>query len=163
MQAHKLLFILTGFLFYCLSPQAGNKTEIPLKYDITSAGVGAEGTFLIKVSVYQPKVIKADDILKKAAIHGVIFKGVSAGQGKQAQRPLASSLSIEKEKAEFFNEFFKENGTFLNYATLIEGSLEIVKSGKKEYKISAILSVQKDQLRKDLEKAKVITGFSDMF
>lgn len=66
-------------------------------------------------------------------------------------------------KAEFFNEFFKENGSLFNYTTLIEESLVIVKSCQKEYKISAILSIRKDQLRKDLEKAKVITGFSDIF
>lgn len=141
----------------------GKEKEASLKYDLTCAGTGLEGTYLATVSVYVPKVPKNSDVLRKAAVHGVIFKGINAAKGCSAQRPLASNPNIEQEKADFFETFFKEGGGYLRYATIVEGSWTVAKTGKKEYRVTATVSLQKDQLRKYLEQEKVISGFSDMF
>lgn len=154
------------FLFYLHLPVNGMNNmdnNIP-KYDLYCAGVGNEGTYLAIVSIYLPKAnLKTDEILRKAAVHGVIFKGISGKQGCNTQRPLANNPTIEDDNVLFFNGFFKENGTYLQYAVLVDGSLSVTKISKKEYCITATVSIQKDQLRKYLEQEKIITGFSDMF
>ena len=48
--------------------------EMP-QYDITGAGSGNEGMLLVKVFVYSKKVTDQD--LKRAAVHGVVFRGCS--------------------------------------------------------------------------------------
>ena len=64
-----LLFILTGAIA---------KVEKMPQYDITGAGSGTEGTILVKVYVYGSKV--SDQDLKRAAVHGVVFRGCSGNQ-----------------------------------------------------------------------------------
>ena len=71
------------------------------RYEIECAGIGKDGTYLIKVWSYSKNPKVATTQAKKNAIHGVIFKGFSGGgQGCTSQRPLAPSPSIEEEKAD---------------------------------------------------------------
>ena len=136
--------------------------DVSMRYDIECAGTGTEGTYLIKVWVFAKKNNVDENLLKKSAVHGVIFKGFAGAQGCTSQKPLASSPGVEQEKANFFNVFFANNGDFLKYATVVTGSTETIKVGK-EFKIGVIVSISKDLLRKDLESAGVIRGLSSGF
>ena len=78
------------------------------------------------------------------------------------QKPFAKSLSVEEENKEYFDEFSKENA-YLNFATIVEGTFERVKVTKRQYKIGAVISVAKDQLRKQLEADNIIRGLSSGF
>lgn len=139
------------------------KKETPLKYEITCAGTGGEGTYLVKVTVYTAKRDQAtNDLLRKAGVHGVIFRGFSGTDGCMSQKALAKSPTVEQEKADFFNVFFEKNGQYMNYSSLVKGSVQSVKSNK-EYLTTAVISVSKDLLRQDLEKAGVIRGLSSAF
>ena len=156
----KFLFMVI-FCLLALSVQA-NKPE-NLRYDIECAGTGSQGTYLVKVWVYgkNPKKITSD-VIKKYAVHGVIFKGFAGKSGCAAQRPIAQSPALEQEKADFFNVFFNKDKAYGKYVTEVGGTAERVKIGK-EYKVAAIISVSKDLLRKDMETAGIIRGLSDGF
>ena len=64
--------------------------EMP-QYDITGAGSGNEGMLLVKVFVYSKKVTDQD--LKRAAVHGVVFRGCS-GNNSGAKQPAMASGRI---------------------------------------------------------------------
>jgi hypothetical protein len=133
-----------------------------IRYDIECAGNGVQGTYLVKVWVYgEPKKITAD-VMKKYAVHGVLFKGFAGKDGCVSQSPLVGNAAVEQEKAEFFTAFFNQNMEYIKYVTEVNGTAERVKVGK-EYKIGIVASVAKDQLRKDLETAGVIRALSDGF
>jgi hypothetical protein len=137
------------------------------RYEIECAGIGKDGTYLIKVWSYSKNPKVATTQAKKNAIHGVIFKGFSGGgQGCTSQRPLAPSPGIEEEKADFFDPFFEEGGKFMKYVSeSADGNVDAsdrVKVGK-EYKIGVLVSVSKDALRKDLEAAGIIKGLTSGF
>ena len=68
----------------------------------------------------------------------------------------------EAQHAQFFSEFFKENGPAVAYVTTIDSGLQVVRVNK-EYRISTIVVVNKSQLQKDLEKAGVIKGLNSGF
>lgn len=139
------------------------KKETPFKYDITCAGTGGEGTYLVKVTVYTVKRDQAtNDLLRKAGVHGVIFRGFTGTDGCISQKALAKSPTVEEEKADFFTAFFKKNGPYMTYSSLVKGSIQTAKSNK-EYQTSAVISVSKDLLRQDLEKAGVIRSLSSAF
>ena len=133
--------------------------DIVPEYDITGAGSGTEGTVLVKVFVYGKKVSDAD--LKRAAVHGVVFLGCS-GNASGAQQPAIAPASAEKDNAEFFAAFFAIDGECQNYASIVSGSYETVKT-KKGYKVGAIIQVNKSNLRKSLEKAGVIRSLNAGF
>lgn len=158
-----LLSMLT-LVMVALSPitaSAGGKVEVP-KYNIVSAGVGAQGTYLCKVSVYSKKGNTKDADFKRAAVHGVIFRGVAGGDGVATQKAMASP-STEYEKADFFKEFFADDGPYNSYANVVPNSITRAKTANKEVCISAVVVVSKDELRKYLEKAGVVRGLGSMF
>lgn len=135
----------------------------PLEYEIKGAGTGMQGTFLVKVYVVSKKNKPDLDLLKKCAVHGVLFKGFSDADSRVKQKPLAGSILTEQQHSDFFEPFFEDNKAYLNYADLVTSQYEVVKLAKKQYKIGAVLSVSKEQLRKDLEQAGVIKSLGAGF
>ena len=139
-----------------------DKDTNQFRYEIECAGNAIQGTYLVKVWTYSKKAAVAENQCRKNAVHGVIFKGYSGGQGCVSQRPLANTPGIENQYKEYFNSFFAEGGEFQKYASIMEGTIETVKVGK-EYKVGCVVSVRKDDLRKALEAAGVIRGLSSGF
>lgn len=133
------------------------------KYDIECMENGSAGTYLIKVWSYDSKPNIPAEQMKRNAVHGVIFRGFSGRTGCTSQKPLAKSPTVEEEKADYFKTFFANGGAYLNYASIVSASPEIIKLNKKEYKVGVIVSISKDQLRKDLEAAGIIKGLTSGF
>ena len=129
------------------------------EYDITGAGSGSEGTLLVKVYVYAKKVTDSD--LKRAAVHGVVFRGCSGNQSG-ARQPAMAPATAEADNAAFCDAFFASDGQCQNFASVVDGSYDRVKT-KKGYKCGAILQVDKTSLRKELEKAGVVRSLSSGF
>ncbi|BDS13176.1 hypothetical protein [Aureispira anguillae] len=164
-----LLLLLIGSFSYSAEAQARRKAEketIQWRYEIMCAGVGAQGTYLVKVWSYSRKPVVALEQAKKNAVHGVIFKGFM-GQGCSAQKPLVRNSNLETEKAEFFKRFFKDGGEYMKFVTASnEGHIsagDVTKISKREYKVGVIVSVQKDLLRKKLEAEGIIKGLAAGF
>ena len=124
---------------------AGTINYVLPTYTIEGEGTGVQGTYLVKVTMTANKPDVKDEELAKCAIHGILFRGFQGN--RQHQRPLAGSATNEQKNADFYNEFFQQQ--YQSYATTEAGSRSVMKAGK-EYKVSAMVSVNKDQLRKDL-------------
>lgn len=156
------LLIIIGLLLYTPSSFADNGKKQEQQYDIQSAGSGAQGYYLVEVSSYVTKSSQiGEDTVLRDAVHGVLFRGFAGANGSPSQRPLAGSALNEQTHQDFFTEFFKSGG-YRSYATFVSGSLKTTRVGK-QYKVTGTVSVAKDQLRKDLEKAGVIRSLSSGF
>lgn len=147
--------------------KADNDTEY-WRYEIECVSTGIEGTYLIKVWSYSKKPDVAIEQAKKNAVHGIVFQGYAGGaQGCSSQKPLSRNPNLEIEQKDFFKEFFADGGKYMKYVSLsTDGSVasgDRLKVSKKEYKIGVIVSVRKDELRKDLETAGVIRGLTAGF
>lgn len=142
------------------------KKEEPLKYDIAPAGVSAEGMTLVKISLYVEKPGKATvDLLKKAAVHGIIFRGLgeSGVTGYSSQRPLVSSPTAAQQYGDFFDTFFQDGGQYLSYANMVESTTQSVKVSKNEYRVTAIVNISTSQLRRALQDAGVARRMTEGF
>ncbi len=160
------IVMLTAASFGQAKKKADKATE-EWRYEIECAGIGADGTYLIKVWSYSKKGTVAITQAKKNAVHGIIFKGFAGGaQGCNSQRPLVSNPNIESEKEDFFQPFFEDGGKYMKFVSASsDGNVDAsdrMKVGK-EYKIGVVVSVMKDALRKDLEAAGIIRGLSSGF
>lgn len=129
------------------------------RYDIEGVETGQQGTYLVKVYVYTKKSSVSTEEFKFAAVHGVLFRGFER-KGFGAQKPIANA-EAETQHADFFNAFFN-NGDYTAYARVVDPVADRVKVGK-EYKMAAIVSVSKDELRKALEKEGVIRSLNSGF
>lgn len=160
-----ILFLFAALLCCPLSAQkakANRETE-QFKYDIECAGNGVQGTYLVKVWSYSMSKKVAKEQSRKNAVHGVVFKGFAGTNGCVSQRPLAGNPGVELEYKEYFDSFFADNGECHKYASVVNGTDEIVKVGPGRYKVGVEVTVYKDNLRKALEAAGVIRGLSSGF
>ena len=162
-----LLILISSLTGFSQAQKKADKATNQWKYEIECAGIGTDGTYLVKVWSYSKNGKIAITQAKKNAVHGVIFKGFSGGErGCNAQKPLATNPNIESEKEEFFLSFFEEGGKYMKYVSeSTDGNIDAsdrMKVGK-EYKIGVIVSVSKDALRKDLEAAGIIRSLSSGF
>lgn len=154
------VFFFVFFLLLCVLPALAAD---PLNYEIESAGNGTQGTYLVKVWVISKKNKPDLDLIQKCAVHGVLFRGFSNKELRSSQKPLAGSALAEQQHMDFFTAFFKDNGPYRNYVTMISPAYEIIKMAKKQYRIGATFTIQKDQLRKDLVDAGVLKGLNAGF
>lgn len=154
----KRLFNVIFMLLFILSGAIAKVEKMP-QYDITGAGSGTEGTILVKVYVYGSRV--SDQDLKRAAVHGVVFRGCS-GNESGARQPAMAAPTAETDNASFCQEFFASDGQCQSFATVIAGSYDRVKTPK-GYKQGAIVQIDKSSLRKELEKAGVVRSLSSGF
>ena len=164
MKSLRFLNIVLGTLLLCaLTTQVQAKDkEKPLEYSIQSAGSANQGYYLVEVSAMVDKAKQvSEDIVLKCAVHGVLFRGFAAAQGGTAQRPLTGSAMQEMQHKEFYDAFF-QNGSYKSYATFVNGSMKTTRVGK-QFKVTGIVNVAKEQLRRDLEKAGMIKGLSSGF
>lgn len=133
-----------------------------LTYDIEGAGVGAQGTYLVKVTLVSKSSKANYDDMSRCAVHGVLFRGFSSKEFRQNQRPLAGSALVKQQHADFFRDFFDVSNGYKNYVSMVDGTTSVMRSGK-QYRVSVVMSVAKEQLHKDLESAGVIKGLNTGF
>lgn len=149
------------FLYSCGPASKINRADIPWTYEIESAGVGSDGTYALKVWSYSRTPEISLEIPKKNAVHAVIFKGIPAGNGATAQPPFITDNSVSPDDPFFTGFFSGEYARFIN--SVAKNSVQIIKSGKREYKIGYAISVSKDELRKYLESQGIIKALSEGF
>lgn len=145
-----------------VSKKKADKDTQQYRYEIACAGNAAQGTYLVKVSTYSKKADVAENQCRKNAVHGIIFKGYGGDNGCVAQRALCSTPGAEVEYETFFKSFFADGGEYQKYASIVAGTTEVTKVGK-EYKVSVIVSVRKDDLRRALEAAGVVRSLNAGF
>jgi len=161
----KFLFLAALFLAASLNPgeaKKPTKSELAMqqfRYELECAGNGVQGTYLVRVWTYDKKQKNAQAACARNAVHGVIFKGFAGGDGCIGQKPLVLNPGAELENEEFFRLFFSDNGEYRKYVSIVAGS-ELCEKVGKEYRAGAIVSIQKDELRRALEVAGIIKGLN---
>lgn len=156
-----ILLVLLATLAAIEPLSAKKKSDAVLPYEIEGAGTATQGNYLVRITVMSKKRDVTDAQLKCAAVHGVLFRGfVNNGR---TQKPLAGSMANEARHADFYSDFFdKKKGVAHQYGSTLTGSRNYIKVNK-DYKVSAVVTVNKDALRKTLEDAGVIKGLNSAF
>ena len=117
--------------------------------------------YVIRVWSYWRNANMPVEEAKKNAVHAVIFRGVPAGNGATAQPALRTGDLTPAESA-FFDTFFQSE--YQRYiSSVASGSIQVLKTGRNEYKIGYVISVSKDSLRKYLEDQGIVKGLSSGF
>lgn len=130
------------------------------RYEIEALEIGLQGTCLVKVWSYSSKPDIAASQARKNAVHGVVFKGIPAKDRIPGKKPLVQEADARTKYADFFKSFFADNGDYMRYVTLtnngaIEGG-DVMKVGKKEYKVGVNVTVNYSELRKVLESQGIV-------
>jgi hypothetical protein len=123
-------------------------------YEIEPVGVGQDGTKVFKVWGVGKDVNEAIMKAKTDAVAACIFKGLTGGAGSAPTPPILTEPNAEDKYADYFDNFFKVGGKYLQYiAVTTDGD----PSGqdrlklKKGYKVAIYVQVMYDALRRQLE------------
>lgn len=158
------LLIIALFLTSCSSSKkvASNVKQ----YNVETMGVGNDGTYLIRVTDYfrsNDESVYLDG-LKKDAVHCVIYQGIPAGNGSMKQPALMNADTRVEGNEQALNEFFEQK-LYLNFInSVVNSSKKITKmKDSKDYKISVVISVEKEELRKYLIDNNIIKPLDFLF
>ncbi len=152
------------FLIVCCLAAACKTKKMPpaINYDYEVESInqtGVEGTVIFKVWSYANTNDGAIGMAKYNAVHAVLFKGIP---GTNFSTPMVTDPAAKSKNKTYFDEFFKENGQYLSYATLSnDGSIGLgdrLQVGKL-YKVGVIVQVNYSLLRKELENKSIIRKF----
>jgi len=124
---------------------------------ICSESGGTGSSYLIQVTSYVGDLRLALNQAKKNAIHAVLFKGVAGNNlGCTAKEPLIKN-GVYNDNFEYFEDFFYNTRQYNKYATSPSGTAESSEKLKRKMnKVTFIISVNVDELRKKLEYDKII-------
>ena len=124
---------------------------------ICSESGGTGSSYLIQVTSYVGDVRLALNQAKKNAIDAVLFKGVAGNNlGCNAKEPLIIN-GVYNDNFEYFEDFFYNTRQYNQFATAPSGTAESSEKLKRKMnKVTFIISVNVDELRKKLEYDKII-------
>ena len=158
------LLIVTLLLTSCSSSKKVSTTV--KQYNVETMGVGNDGTYIIRVTDYFRSTDESVylDGLKRDAVHSVIYQGIPAGNGSIRQPALMNADTRVDGNEQALNEFFEQK-LYLNYInSVVNSSKKITKiKDSKDYKISVVISVDKERLRKYLIDKKIIKPLDFLF
>lgn len=157
-----LLLLAVLLLIPCSFAEKKNSADNPMSYEIVGAGNATPGYYLVEVSYKTKNKKVSDEAIKRAAVHGVLFRGFSDKGARNSQKPLAGSPANEAQHIDFYKEFFSEDGRAADFASLVPGS-RTVKKVDKRYAITATVTVNKELLAKYLQDMGVIRGLNSAF
>lgn len=136
------------------------------RYEMESVGVGSQGSAQLKVWSYSKFPETAKEQSKKNAIHGVCFRGYQGDgrtQGKDKMVTAENELKFEK----FFTDFFKDGGEYLRFVQFTgDGEIgmgDLIKVGKKEFKVGVVVKVDFSGLRTYLEEQGIVAKLGGRF
>ena len=129
---------------------------------ICSESGGTGSSYLIQVTSYVGDLRLALNQAKKNAIHAVLFKGVAGNNlGCTAKEPLIEN-GVYNDNFEYFEDFFYNTRQYNQFATSPSGSAESSEKLKRKMnRVTFIISVNVDELRKKLEYDKIIVPLGD--
>lgn len=99
----------------------------------------------------------------KSVVYEMLFNGIQGSSENriQLQSPLVRDSSLRFTHKEFFDRFFS-SGEYRDYSELLSGQVPEVIKTKNGYKVTVIVVVKKEALRKKLEKEGIINSLSNI-
>lgn len=141
------------------SSKTPSSTYNMFNYDSTCDFVGKEGTQAIVISSVQKDELEALRLARIQAVHAVLYKGLNSDQCKV---PALVDRSVYAENQAYFDNFFS-NGEYLKYIVSASDSpVEFFYVGK-SVKVFSDVSVNRNSLRKQLEKDNILKSLGNIF
>lgn len=112
----------------CKTPTHISSEYAYANFQTECLGVELDGSQTLRVFGKGKNKADAIEQAKKNAVRDILFKGINAGSGECSQRPLINEVNAQEKYAYYFNSFFKDRGSYLNYVKLDEKRLSRIKS-----------------------------------
>ncbi len=166
-----IICLLVSSQVFAQKKKKADDATLEFRYEAEAAvGQAVKGYTIVKVFSYAKDKNIAMSQAGKNAVHAVLFRGTAdynnGSTRIKGQTPIIPNVLVYDENIEYFKEFFKDGGQFQRYVQLVNNGIpdpgDIIKVGK-EYKVGVKVLVNKDALRKTMEKAGIIKALGGVF
>ena len=144
------LFFLSALMIGCSSPKKTIGSYYT--YEIECMGTELDGSESVLVWGTGKNKTDALEQAKKNAVHAILFKGVSKGQGGCSKKPILLEVNAEEKYQYYFNVFFKDKGEYARYVSLEDkrrGSA-LREANSQQEKYGVVVRVLRSELRERL-------------
>ena len=139
-----------------------------MNYEAVVVGIGADGTKLIKVYAYAKKIAIAKIKAKQNAVAACLFKGIHGSREKNVKPIVTDPREADSHEAYFEKFFDLETGNYIRYVGVTNDATgkDILKQKgglwKGGYKVGMVVSVNYDELRKEMERQGIVKKLSNV-
>jgi hypothetical protein len=159
----KSYYLIIVFLFSLFTFKSYSMVNVVFKavehnYEILHVSSG-EGTETVKIYSFEKNKAKGIQQGKLNALRAIIFNGIP---NADFQKPMISEAGAEEKYKSYFHEFFKDGGKYLKFVTLTSNNIEVIE-GLGKLKVGIVVTIQKDNLRKELEASNIIKALNNGF
>lgn len=150
-----LLYILVVFLFSsCKTP----KPTVTGNFTYTQECIGApgDGSEIIQIWVNGDDFKSSFDQACKDVLKEIIFKGIKQGKQDCDKRPLLLGNNPRDKYADYFNQFFSENGKWAEFAAVEDKKAHEQMKARRGSTFGIKVKVERAKLKKLLEKDGLI-------
>lgn len=161
MSFKRIIYILTFTAFIgfssCKTPTQVSSEYAFATFQTECLGVELDGSQTLRVFGKGKNKADAIEQAKKNAVRDILFKGINAGSGECSQRPLINEVNAQEKYAYYFNPFFKDKGSYLNYVKLDEKRLSRIKSSNStQENWGVVVTVDRPALQQQLINDNII-------
>lgn len=151
--------IFTVFIGFssCKTPTQVSSEYAYATFQTECLGVELDGSQTLRVFGKGKNKADAIEQAKKNAVRDILFKGITAGSGECSQRPLVNEVNAQEKYAYYFNQFFRDKGSYLNYVKLDEKRLSRIKSSNStQENWGVVVTVDRTALQQQLINDNII-------
>ncbi len=127
-------------------------------YELDCDRIGQEGEQVVKVWTTAKSVDRALAEARRNAVRGVLLRGLSTTQCQVP--PLLRPADITPDASRYLAAFFATGGQYEGYVSRAGDEAMDKVSIRGGVKVASLVVVARSRLQADLEKARIIRGFS---
>lgn len=141
----------------CKSKEQPVSTASYHTYETECLGKSMDGKQTLRVWAQGKDRSDAIEQARKKAVYDVVFTGISAGNGECSSYPVVDDPMARQKHEKYFNEFFSDKGTYKKYVDILDSKSDMTAiQGKNSLLYGIVVSVDRADLRKRLEKDKIL-------
>jgi hypothetical protein len=155
-----IFLLLTSFLFF-ISCKTSNKISGNYTHEIECMGSELDGSITLKTWGKGKNRADASEQARKEAINAVLFVGIRNGKPDCYTPPILNAPNIRDNKADYFNNFFRDGGDYMKYASNKDesfGKKERSKGRDGEVMYGFIIRVMRSELKKQMITDKILNN-----
>ena len=155
------IFLLTINLLLFVGSKANNKLSGNYTHEIECMGAELDGSITLKAWGKGKNRADALEQARKEAINAVLFVGIRNGKPDCETRPILNAPNIRENKADYFNNFFKDGGDYKKFTSDKDesfGKKEKAKGRDGDVMYGFIIRVLRSDLKKQMIADKILNN-----
>ena len=148
-------------LLLFVGSKANNKLSGNYTHEIECMGAELDGSITLKAWGKGKNRADALEQARKEAINAVLFVGIRNGKPDCETRPILNAPNIRENKADYFNNFFKDGGDYKKFTSDKDesfGKKEKAKGRDGDVMYGFIIRILRSDLKKQMIADKILNN-----